>query len=209
MVLFKRELVLTSLTTWFRLITPWNKFKFVGLQSTTHSVYSHTHQHSLEPSPTYCACFLFIYFFECGKKVEKLEKAMQAPRTWMWSIHASLQLILKTTQISVMFTSVLGGPVLGWTYSLVSDGHNWSHPANPTQICLQPQMGSSQQTHCGKHDAALMQHKSSGNAFVQGFTSLSLPLGLKRASQPSLVVSLPPPPGHRHKGTCWVLTVLV
>lgn len=39
-----------------------------------------------------------------------------------------------------------------------------------------------------------MQHKSSGNAFVQGFTSLSLPLGLKRASQPSLVVGLPPPP---------------
>lgn len=99
-----------------------------------------------------------------------------------------------------MFTSVLGGPVLGWTYSLVSDGHNWSHPANPTQICLQPQTGSSQQTHCGKHDAALMQHKSSGNAFVQGFTSLSLPLGLKRASQPSLVVSLPPPQATDTKG---------
>lgn len=39
-----------------------------------------------------------------------------------------------------------------------------------------------------------MQQKSSGNAFVQRFTSLSLQLGLKRASQPSLVVSLPPPP---------------
>lgn len=60
-------------------------------------------------------------------------------------------------------------------------------------MCLQPQMGSSQQTHCGKHDAALMQHKSSGNAFVEGFTSLSLPLGLKQASQPSLVVSPPSP----------------
>lgn len=102
---------------------------------------------------------------------------------------ASLKLIFKTTQISVLFASALG-----WTCSLVSDGHNWSHPANPTQICLQPQTRSSQQTHCGKHDAALMQHKSSGNAFVQGFTSLSPPLGLKRASQPSLLVNPPPRP---------------
>lgn len=66
-------------------------------------------------------------------------------------------------------------PVLAWTCSLVSGGHNWSHRANPTRICLQLQTGSSQQTHCGKHDAALIQHKSSGNAFVLGFTSLTLP----------------------------------
>lgn len=79
---------------------------------------------------------------------------------------------------------VLGGPVLGWT---CKSGVRW------TQLEPSSKPHTDQQSHCGKHDAALMQHKRSGNAFVQGFTSPPLPLGLKRASQPSLV-SLPPPP---------------
>lgn len=144
MVLFRRKLLLTSLSRRFQVITPrvqvvcWTSV----INNSTNAAFTHTHPHTV------------------------------------WSLH----------QLSSVALSPAGHASLG------SDGHNWRHPAKPTQICLQLQTGSSQQSHSGKHDAALMQHKRSGNAFVQGFTSPSLPLDLKRASQPSLVVSLPPTP---------------
>lgn len=112
----------------------------------------------------------------------------------------SLHLYLK--QPSSLFMMC---PVLAWTCSLGSGGHNWSHRANPTQICLQLQTGSSQQTHCGKHDAALIQHKSSGNAFVLGFTSVTLPhYHFHWASDgplsPPWWLTYPPPPATDTKG---------
>lgn len=122
--------------------------------------------------PSYFLSVLATVFFQIKANITFNEKEMHQQLRQKKKIHAQEvcgPLTVKPFNSLLTVTSYLvpieltercsgrnhNGSVLGWACSPRSGRNKRSHPAKATQICLQPQTGSSWQTRPGKRVATL------------------------------------------------------